>query len=419
MAPEQLAKEVQQLSWVGHGGYGAVYKGMWQGATVAAKYTVADQVDLQGARAHEAVLSKILSHPNVVQTFASRVAILTEDFLKATFNGDAMYASQTYNSDSGFKSGDGFGNPYGNTTTSIRFADVLTHVGAKPGSVMTQMIMECCDRGSLHSAIAKGLFKTSSKWNNKIALRALLRTAREIAQGMSHLHMSRVVHGDLKPGNVLLMSSRADRRGFIAKVSDFGLSNFCISSHISTSRWSTVAYMSGEAFDGRVTMASDVYSFGVMLWEMYTGTPPHAGLQPAQVVLGVQSGQLALAWPAGSDPRILKLVMSCVVHDPTARPSFKQLINDLASLEAQVRVEASAGPPPPSSTPERQPQPTAISLGMLLGGGGGGPPADPAPSVCRFSAMLLSMLLAAGGFTLRDQAQVVCLQCRVLATKWV
>lgn len=65
------------------------------------------------------------------------------------------------------------------------------------------MIMECCDRGSLHSAIAKGLFKTSSKWNNKIALRALLRTAREIAQGMSHLHMSRVVHGDLKPGGPL------------------------------------------------------------------------------------------------------------------------------------------------------------------------------------------------------------------------
>ena len=59
-----------------------------------------------------------------------------------------------------------------------------------------QMIMEYCDRGSLHQAIAKGLFKSSSKWNNKIATRALLRTAREIAQGMSHLHACRVVHGE-------------------------------------------------------------------------------------------------------------------------------------------------------------------------------------------------------------------------------
>lgn len=30
------------------------------------------------------------------------------------------------------------------------------------------MVMEYCDRGSLHQAIAKGLFKTSSKWNNKV-----------------------------------------------------------------------------------------------------------------------------------------------------------------------------------------------------------------------------------------------------------
>lgn len=32
------------------------------------------------------------------------------------------------------------------------------------------------------------------------------------------------MHGDLKPGNVLLKTHKADRRGYIAKVSDFGLS---------------------------------------------------------------------------------------------------------------------------------------------------------------------------------------------------
>lgn len=32
------------------------------------------------------------------------------------------------------------------------------------------------------------------------------------------------VHGDLKPGNVLLKTHKVDRRGYIAKVSDFGLS---------------------------------------------------------------------------------------------------------------------------------------------------------------------------------------------------
>ncbi|EFJ52079.1 hypothetical protein VOLCADRAFT_32799, partial [Volvox carteri f. nagariensis] len=186
-----------------------------------------------------------------------------------------------------------------------------------------------CDRGSLHQAIAKGLFKSSSKWNNKIALRALLRTAREIAQGMSHLHTCRVVHGDLKPGNVLLMSSRADRRGFTAKVSDFGLSTYCMASHTSVTRWSTVSYMAPEAFEGHLTMGSDTFSFGVLLWEMYTGMYPYSGLQAAQIVMGVQAGQLSLEWPPDSDPRIVDLVEGCIQRNPAARPTFNQLISQL------------------------------------------------------------------------------------------
>ena len=41
---------------------------------------------------------------------------------------------------------------------------------------------------------------------------------------MQHIHESGIVHGDLKPGNVLLKTHRADRRGYVAKVADFGLS---------------------------------------------------------------------------------------------------------------------------------------------------------------------------------------------------
>lgn len=52
--------------------------------------------------------------------------------------------------------------------------------------------------------------------------RALLRTAQEVAKGMDYIHSFGIVHGDLKPGNVLLKTHRIDRRGYIAKVSDFG-----------------------------------------------------------------------------------------------------------------------------------------------------------------------------------------------------
>ena len=52
--------------------------------------------------------------------------------------------------------------------------------------------------------------------------RALLRTAQEIAKGMEYMLSFGIIQGDLKLGNVLLKTHRVDRRGYVAKVSDFG-----------------------------------------------------------------------------------------------------------------------------------------------------------------------------------------------------
>ncbi len=41
---------------------------------------------------------------------------------------------------------------------------------------------------------------------------------------LQYLHSSNILHGDLKPQNVLLRSVRSDRRGFVCKLCDFGLS---------------------------------------------------------------------------------------------------------------------------------------------------------------------------------------------------
>ncbi|GIL42707.1 hypothetical protein Vafri_639 [Volvox africanus] len=56
--------------------------------------------------------------------------------------------------------------------------------------------------------------------------------------------------------------------------------------------------------------------------------------------MGVQVGQLTLEWPLDSDPRIMDLVEGCIQRNPAARPSFNQLISQLTSLEALIRLEA-------------------------------------------------------------------------------
>ena len=56
--------------------------------------------------------------------------------------------------------------------------------------------MEMCDQGSLATAIQKGTFQPAARWSKYLALRALLRTAREVAQGMSYLHEYNIIHGE-------------------------------------------------------------------------------------------------------------------------------------------------------------------------------------------------------------------------------
>ena len=71
-ADEIHMDEVDLISKLGGGAFGSVYKGQWHGAPVAVKYirTRTDRADSLGAAIREVMLSKKLSHPNVVQTFS-------------------------------------------------------------------------------------------------------------------------------------------------------------------------------------------------------------------------------------------------------------------------------------------------------------------------------------------------------------
>ena len=50
----------------------------------------------------------------------------------------------------------------------------------------------------------------------------VLRTAQDIARGFEYLHENNLVHGDLKPHNILLSTSVWDERKWMAKIADFG-----------------------------------------------------------------------------------------------------------------------------------------------------------------------------------------------------
>jgi len=89
------------------------------------------------------------------------------------------------------------------------------------------------------------------------------------AETIAHLHLQGVVHGDIKPSNLLL-----DRTG-VLYVTDFGLA--CRAGASPKFIAGTPAYMAPEMFDGRLDPRTDVYAIGVMCYELLTGRLPFDG----------------------------------------------------------------------------------------------------------------------------------------------
>ncbi|MFQ5701851.1 MAG: serine/threonine-protein kinase [Acidobacteriota bacterium] len=132
------------------------------------------------------------------------------------------------------------------------------------------------------------------------------RIGHQIAQGMAAAHSLGIVHGDLKPANVLVTEEGE------VKISDFGLScrdRLLLEEQETLPRGmaasgqivGTPAYMSPEQTRGeQLTTASDVFSFGACLYEMLSGSPAFAGPSIAHVIdriRAVQPGRYAKELP--------------------------------------------------------------------------------------------------------------------------
>ncbi|KXZ53857.1 hypothetical protein GPECTOR_6g775 [Gonium pectorale] len=282
--------------------------------------------------------------------------------------------------ESTFQSEEGFGDPdIAGSRRGWTVRQALLYLRARPGMYMTHIIMEYCDRGSLLAAIKRGIFRmdaahdeqgtaassgsssgpvpaaaaaalpavmpstasSAARFPRRIVLRAVLRTARDIAQGMCHLHANGIIHGDLKPGNVLLRGCRTDRRGFVAMVADFGLSKIAHGDKpLEAHHWSTVTVMAPEVIMGRWLKASDVFSFGILLWQLVTSEPiPYGKLTVPQILLGVSQGTLKPEWPPSAHPALVRLGRACLATSPEDRPSASAIVKVLTKIEKHVREE--------------------------------------------------------------------------------
>jgi serine/threonine protein kinase len=102
--------------------------------------------------------------------------------------------------------------------------------------------------------------------------------------GLDFMHSKGVIHGDVKPSNLLLDAN------FHAKLSDFGCSRTADGSTM-TQVPVTIAYAPVELQDGKPpTVKSDLYSLGLLMYFVLTGEHPFDPTWPNRVSLVEGSG---------------------------------------------------------------------------------------------------------------------------------
>lgn len=207
-----------------------------------------------------------------------------------------------------------------------RVHDVFQHQ-TPAGARISLFTMELLEGETLANRLQRG----------RMATEEALPFVKQVAEAIDAAHAANVAHGDLKPGNIMLVPTSPG--GERAVVTDFGLARWMpvgatlVPTTVASRPWGTPVYMAPEQLlGGHPTPASDIYALGVVCYEMVTGHQPFSVALP--LLLAVRKLRQAQLRPRelvpDLEPRWQAAILRCLEVDPERRFRFaKDLVKAL------------------------------------------------------------------------------------------
>src|SRR5213080_4862103 len=154
-----------------------------------------------------------------------------------------------------------------------------------------------------------------------MSIRQAVELIAKVARTVHYAHEHRILHRDIKPGNILL-----DAKGE-PHLTDFGLARLVESESTVTRTMEvlgTPSYMAPEQAVGNnsaVSSVTDVYGLGAVLYQLLTGHPPFAGgttFETIKLLLDTEPRQPRLLNPK-IDRDLSTICLKCLEKDPKRR----------------------------------------------------------------------------------------------------
>ncbi|KAL0485476.1 serine/threonine-protein kinase/receptor [Acrasis kona] len=209
-----------------------------------------------------------------------------------------------------------------NILKSLHHPNIVQLVGLAKTSNNMMIVTDFMEGGSLDQFI-KSKSKVELSFTKKVKLLA------DVAMGMTRLHHldPPLVHRDLKPANILI-----DAGATLAKVCDFGVSNFLQTEDDINFNTGTDGYQPPEVLSGFNSDSSwDVYSFAIVMYEILHETSAYSHINKFQIHEQVKRG----CRPAHQ--RFVDLMCQCWSQDCQVRPKFEQIVRELQVISSQSR----------------------------------------------------------------------------------